>query len=128
MDVIYSRACGVDVHKRFIVAVICFCDSVKPRYIRKRFLTFNNQLIRFRDWLKTTVRMYAWKVLVSIISLYTMHWKVLFPMSSLPIPNGLLIFSNWVLSDPALFLKRTFAFLGNLPDTSSSINDCISIS
>ncbi len=51
MEVIYSRACGVDVHKCFIVAVICFSDSTKPKYIRKRFSIFNNQLIKFRNWL-----------------------------------------------------------------------------
>lgn len=51
MEIIYPRACGVDVHKRFIVAVICISDTAKPRYIRKRFSTFNNQLIKFREWL-----------------------------------------------------------------------------
>ena len=51
MEIIYPKACGVDVHKNFIVAVICISDSVKPRYIRKRFSTFNNQLIKFREWL-----------------------------------------------------------------------------
>ena len=51
MKIIYPRACGVDVHKSFIVAVICICESVKPKYIKKRFSTFNNQLIQFRQWL-----------------------------------------------------------------------------
>ena len=51
MEIIYPRACGVDVHKSFIVAVICISESVKPKYIRKRFSTFNNQLIKFREWL-----------------------------------------------------------------------------
>ena len=51
MEIIYPRACGVDVHKSFIVAVICISESVKPKYIKKRFSTFNNQLIQFRDWL-----------------------------------------------------------------------------
>ena len=51
MEIIYPKACGVDGHKNFIVAVICISDSVKPRYIRKRFSTFNNQLIKFREWL-----------------------------------------------------------------------------
>lgn len=51
MEVIYSKACGVDVHKRFIVAVICDSSSASPKYIRKRFSTFNNQLIAFRNWL-----------------------------------------------------------------------------
>ncbi|MGN0967333.1 MAG: IS110 family transposase [Candidatus Coprovivens sp.] len=51
MEVIYPRACGVDVHKKFIVAVICISEGIKPRYIRKRFSTYNNDLIKFRDWL-----------------------------------------------------------------------------
>ena len=51
MEVIYSKACGIDVHKRFIVAVICDSSSANPKYIRKRFSTFNNQLIAFRNWL-----------------------------------------------------------------------------
>ena len=51
MEVIYSKACGVDVHKSFIVAVICASTSITPKYLRKRFSTFNNDLIRFKDWL-----------------------------------------------------------------------------
>lgn len=51
MEIVYPRACGVDVHKSFIIAVICISESVKPRYIKKRFSTFNNQLIQFRQWL-----------------------------------------------------------------------------
>ena len=51
MEVIYSKACGVDVHKSFIVAVICDSTSITPKYLRKRFSTFNNDLLRFKDWL-----------------------------------------------------------------------------
>lgn len=51
MKVIYSKACGVDVHKTFIVAVICDSTSITPKYLRKRFSTFNNSLIQFRNWL-----------------------------------------------------------------------------
>ena len=51
MEVIYPKACGIDVHKSFIVAVICDSTSVKPQYLRKRFSTFNNSLIEFRNWL-----------------------------------------------------------------------------
>lgn len=51
MQVIYQKACGVDVHKSFIVAVICDSTSVEPQYLRKRFSTFNNSLIEFRKWL-----------------------------------------------------------------------------
>ena len=51
MEVIYKKACGIDVHKSFIVAVICDSTSIEPRYLRKRFSTFNNSLIEFRNWL-----------------------------------------------------------------------------
>lgn len=51
MEVIYSKACGVDVHKSFIVAVICDSTGDNPKYTKKRFSTFNNQLIEFREWL-----------------------------------------------------------------------------
>lgn len=51
MEVIYPKACGVDVHKSFIVAVICDSTSITPKYLRKRFSTFNNDLIRFKNWL-----------------------------------------------------------------------------
>ena len=51
MKVIYSKACGVDVHKSFIVAVICDSTGPMPKYFKKRFSTFNNSLIEFRNWL-----------------------------------------------------------------------------
>lgn len=51
MEVIYSKACGVDVHKSFIVAVICDSTSITPKYYKKRFSTFNNDLVKFRNWL-----------------------------------------------------------------------------
>ena len=51
MEVIYKKACGVDVHKSFIVAVICDSNSIEPKYLRRRFSTFNNSLIDFRNWL-----------------------------------------------------------------------------
>ena len=51
MKVIYKKACGIDVHKSFIVAVICDSTSIEPKYLRKRFSTFNNSLIEFRNWL-----------------------------------------------------------------------------
>ena len=51
MKVIYSKACGVDVQKTFIVAVICDSSNQKPKYLKKRFSTFNNSLIEFRNWL-----------------------------------------------------------------------------
>ena len=52
MEIKYPKACGVDVHKSFIVAVICDSTGSKTKYIRKRFSTFNNSLVKFREWLK----------------------------------------------------------------------------
>ena len=51
MEVIYPKACGVDVHKTFIVAVICDSTNQIPKYYKKRFSTFNNDLVKFRNWL-----------------------------------------------------------------------------
>ena len=51
MKVIYSKVCGVDVHKTFIVAVICDSSNQTTKYLKKRFSTFNNSLIEFRNWL-----------------------------------------------------------------------------
>jgi len=51
MKVIYPKVCGVDVHKSFIVAVICDSTYQTPKYLKKRFSTFNNALIEFRNWL-----------------------------------------------------------------------------
>ena len=51
MEVIYPKVCGVDVHKSFIVAVICDSTSITPKYYKKRFSTFNNDLVKFRNWL-----------------------------------------------------------------------------
>lgn len=41
MKIIYPRVCGIDVHKQFIVAVICISESVEPIYLKKRFSTFH---------------------------------------------------------------------------------------
>ena len=38
-------------HKSFIVAVICDSTSITPKYYKKRFSTFNNDLVKFRNWL-----------------------------------------------------------------------------
>lgn len=51
MEVIYSKVCGVDVHKNFIVAVICDSTGQTPKYYKRRFSTFHNDLINFRNWL-----------------------------------------------------------------------------
>ena len=47
---ILECCCGVDVHKNMIEA--CIIKGIKePEYIRKRFSTFQNELIEFVNWL-----------------------------------------------------------------------------
>lgn len=130
MEVIYSKACGVDLHKRFIVVVICDASSANSKYIRKRFSIFNNQLIAFRNWLfendcqnvciESTGKYY--------IPVYN-AWKTSFPMSSLPklnrlklsnvrrmtirVINGLTIYLNLVSFDQVIFALRIFVFSEN---------------
>jgi transposase len=51
VKVVYPICCGVDVHKRFFVATIITSDGLTPRYQKKRFSTFNNQILAFKAWL-----------------------------------------------------------------------------
>lgn len=51
MKVVYPICCGVDVHKRFLVATIIKTDGITPKYIKKRFSTFNNAILQFKQWL-----------------------------------------------------------------------------
>ena len=51
MNIKYSICCGVDVHKSFLVAVIVKNSQPKPQYIKKRFSTFNKDLLEFKKWL-----------------------------------------------------------------------------
>jgi transposase len=52
MTVVYPICCGVDVHKKFFVAtLIITTDGIQPKYQKRRFSTFNNQILEFKDWL-----------------------------------------------------------------------------
>ena len=52
MKVVYQTCCGIDVHKSFLVATIVKTTSgVQPSYQKKRFSTFNNSILHFKDWL-----------------------------------------------------------------------------
>ena len=52
MKVVYQTCCGVDVHKSFLVATIIKTTSgIEPSYQKKRFSTFNNSILQFKDWL-----------------------------------------------------------------------------
>jgi transposase len=51
MKVVYPICCGVDVHKRFLVATIITSKGITPHYQKKRFSTFNNSILAFKQWL-----------------------------------------------------------------------------
>jgi len=51
MKVVYPTCCGVDVHKTFLVATIITSQGITPHYTKKRFSTFNNSLLQFKQWL-----------------------------------------------------------------------------
>lgn len=51
MKVVYPICCGVDVHKTFLVATIITSQGITPYYSKKRFSTFNNSILQFKQWL-----------------------------------------------------------------------------
>ena len=51
MKVVYPICCGVDVHKTFLVATIITSEGITPHYQKKRFSTFNNSILAFKQWL-----------------------------------------------------------------------------
>jgi transposase len=51
LKVVYPICCGVDVHKTFIVATVITTEEITPHYQKKRFSTFNNQILEFKRWL-----------------------------------------------------------------------------
>ena len=52
MKVTFQTCCGVDVHKSFLVAtIIKTTGGIDPSYQKKRFSTFNNPILEFKQWL-----------------------------------------------------------------------------
>jgi len=52
VDIVYPVCCGMDVHKKFIVACIATTDErSRTTHKIKRFSTFTNDLRRLADWL-----------------------------------------------------------------------------
>ncbi len=51
MKVVYPTCCGVDVHKTFLVATLITSQGITPHYSKKRFSTFNNSILQFKQWL-----------------------------------------------------------------------------
>jgi transposase len=51
MKVVYPSCCGVDVHKTFLVTTIITSQGITPHYNKNRFSTFNNSILKFKQWL-----------------------------------------------------------------------------
>lgn len=52
MRVTYQNCCDVDVHKSFLVATIVkTTGGIEHSYQKKRFFTFNNSILEFKQWL-----------------------------------------------------------------------------
>ena len=83
MKVTYQTCCGVDVHKSFLVATIVkTTGGIEPSYQKKRFSTFNNSILEFKQWLLDN---HCHDVNTGFLSL--IFWKIK-SMLSLPILNG----------------------------------------
>jgi len=51
VTVVYPICCGVDVHKTFFVATLITTEGIQPQYQKRRFSTFNSQILAFKAWL-----------------------------------------------------------------------------
>lgn len=52
MKVTYKTCCDVDVHKSFLVAtIITTTGGIEPSYQKKRYSTFSNSILEFKQWL-----------------------------------------------------------------------------
>jgi transposase len=51
LTIVYPICCGVDVHKTFFVATLITSDGIVPKYQKRRFSTYNNQILAFKAWL-----------------------------------------------------------------------------
>lgn len=89
MKVTYKTCCGVDVHKSFLVAtIITTTGGIEPSYQKKRYSTFNNSILEFKQWLlDNDCHNLCWNppVNTGFLSLIFLKMK---SMSPLPTPNG----------------------------------------
>jgi len=51
LTIVYPICGGVDVHKGFFVATLITTDGIQLKYKKRRFSTFNNQILQFKAWL-----------------------------------------------------------------------------
>ncbi|MDK2788832.1 MAG: transposase, partial [Epulopiscium sp.] len=52
LKIVHPICCSIYVHKKFLVVAIAITDSNNvTTYVKRRFSTFNSDLIKLRDWL-----------------------------------------------------------------------------
>ena len=127
MKVTYQTCCGVDVHKSFLVATIVkTTGGIEPSYLKKRFSTFNNSILEFKQWLldnhcrdvcmESTGKYWVpvFNLLEDEINVVIANPKWVKATRMMPkIRNGLGICSVLDLSKAAIFLVRKSVFSGN---------------
>jgi hypothetical protein len=52
MQIMYQRCCGIDVHKKMIVACLLISTAQGVQKEIQMFTTMVSDLLRLRDWLK----------------------------------------------------------------------------
>ncbi len=114
----YPVFCGMDVHKKLVIASIAFTDFKNvTTYKKKRVATFNSDLKSLEKSLLTTITLKsAWNLPGNTEFLFLIFWKN-YAMSLSPqnmselskdkktipkIPHELLIFTNLTLFFPAI--------------------------
>jgi hypothetical protein len=56
MQIMYQRCCGIDVHKKMIVACLLISTAQGVQKEIQMFTTMVSDLLRLRDWLKAQHR------------------------------------------------------------------------
>jgi len=51
LNIVHPICCGVDVHKTFFVATLITTEGIQAKYQKRRFSTFNSQILAFKAWL-----------------------------------------------------------------------------
>ncbi len=70
MQIVYSRCCGIDVHKDSVtVCVVVYSDLPEPEVRKKEFSTYLKALLNLKMWLL------AWKVTHVAMESTGVYWK-----------------------------------------------------
>lgn len=125
--------CGMDVHKKFVVAAIALTDyRGVTSYVKKRFATFNSDLDALKKWLLSTALRSALNPLVNTGFQFLISWRIPVTLSLLtpsmselskdrkPMTKTLpelLICLNLIWFLPVISPVRKFVCFGNCSDT-----------